>query len=163
MTTIKELMADAPQSCRKSETIQSAANQMEKSNVGFLPVVDENQKVIGTVTDRDIALAVGRAASPGQTLQVQEVMSPQVYTVHPDDDATAALKIMRTKQIGRLPVVDSEHRLKGVVSLMGITRKITSIREKDEFEHKGKENIINTLRSIAERNHHHDTVKTANP
>ncbi|HKC69800.1 MAG TPA: CBS domain-containing protein [Bacteroidia bacterium] len=58
---------------------------------------------------------------------------------------------MRTKKVGWVPVVDKEGRLKGVVSLMGIVRKIKDSSEKTELEYKGEENIINTLHALANR------------
>ncbi len=151
MKTVNEIMKSQPQSVTKNETLKSALNQMDKSNIGFLPVVDDNQKVIGTITDRDIALAIGKTSKSAQQIKVHEVMNSRVHCIKPEDDAASALKIMRTKQVGRLPVVDSENKLKGMVSLTGMARKIKNSKEQAELEHQGKENIVNTLHSLAER------------
>lgn len=152
MKKVKEIMTTEPFSCQQNETIQTVANQMSKSNVGFLPVVDDSKKVIGTITDRDVALAMGNTEKSAKDIKVQEVMNQEVHTISPEDDATTALKIMRTKQVGRLPVIDKEQHLTGVVSLMGIARKIKNTTEKDLLERQGDENIVNTFYSIAERN-----------
>lgn len=152
MKKISEIMTGTPLSCRANETIQSVASQMAKSRIGFLPVVDENKKVIGTVTDRDVTLAIGNTNKSANELKVQEVMSKEVETINPEAEATEALKIMRTKQVGRLPVVDSEEHLTGVVSLMDIARKVKDTPEKETIEHEGEENIVNTFYSLAERN-----------
>jgi len=152
MKQVKDIMNASPLSCRKDETIQEVSNQMSKSNIGFLPVVDENKKVIGTITDRNIVLAIGKANKAPDKLKVHEAMESTVHTISQEDSADKALEIMRTKQVGRLPVVDSERRLKGVVSLLGIARKIKDSSEKNELGSQGKENIINTLQGIAERN-----------
>lgn len=153
MKKVTDLMNAVPVSCSKDETIKNVVNQMSKSNIGFMPVVDENKKVIGTITDRDVALSLTKSDKTPDKLKVQEVMNASAHTIGQDEDASRALEIMRTKQVGRLPVVDKDLRLKGVVSLMGITRKIQNSNEKTEIEHQGKENIINTARAIAERNH----------
>lgn len=153
MKKVTELMNAAPVSCTKDENLKNVANQMSKSNIGFMPVVDESKKVIGTITDRDVALSLAKNDKTPEKIRVQDVMNQDAHTVSPEDDASRALEIMRTKQVGRLPVVDKDRRLKGVVSLMGITRRIRNANEKTEIEHQGKENIINTARAIAERNH----------
>ena len=152
MKTISEIMSTPPQSCEKNTTVQAVVNQMSKSNVGFLPVVDEDNKVIGTITDRDIALALGKSTKPVKELKVHEIMNPQVHSINPEEDASAALKIMRTKKVGRLPVVDKEKHLQGVVTFTRIARKINDGSERSELEHAGTENLVSTLYSLAERN-----------
>lgn len=152
MKKIKELMTAAPQSCRADATIKSVASQMAQSKIGFMPVVDDNKKVIGTVTDRDVTLAIGKSDKEAKDLKVKEVMHKNVQTIEPEADATEALKIMRTKQVGRLPVVDGEQHLTGVVSLMDIARRVKDTPEKETLEHEGEENIVNTFYSLAERN-----------
>jgi CBS domain-containing protein len=161
MKAVKEIMKTPAKSVVKSETIQSAAKTMYKSNIGFLPVVDENEKVVGTITDRDIALAIGKNSKPSQEIKVHEVMNSTIHTIKAEDDTAAALKLMRTKQVGRLPVVDSENRLKGIVSLMGIARTVKNDAKKEEVEYEGTENILNTLHSLAERNQKAEVVEEA--
>ncbi len=152
MKQIKEVMRTPPISCKKDETVQSVAKQMFRSNIGFMPVVDDNQKVIGTITDRDVTMAIGRSNKSSDDLKVHEVMNYNPHTIQPHETASKALEIMRTRQVGRLPVVDDEKKLKGVISLMGLSRKITDSQEKSEIEHQGKENILNTFRILALRN-----------
>ena len=125
---------------------------MTKSNIGFLPVIDEHKKVIGTITDRDVCLAIGKGSKPVNELKVYEVMNKKAHLVKQDEDVATALKVMRTNQVGRLPVVDDDNHLKGIVSLTHIVRKVKNSSEKEEIEYKGKENVINTLTAIAERN-----------
>jgi len=152
MQIIENIMHAQPEAVTKNDTLKSAASKMERSNIGFLPVVDENQKVVGTLTDRDITLAIGKASKGPQEMKVNEAMNSEIYTIRPEEDAAAALKLMRTKRVGRLPVVDSENRLKGVVTLTSIAKKINKSNDQKELEYNGKENILNTLRSIADRN-----------
>ena len=60
MKTVKEIMVSSPQYCGKHETLQTVAEKMSKSNIGSLPVVDENKKPIGIITDRDICLTAAQ-------------------------------------------------------------------------------------------------------
>ncbi|HXD93355.1 MAG TPA: CBS domain-containing protein [Bacteroidia bacterium] len=156
MKKVKEMMIDTPKDCEKSHSIQRVIAEMSKSNIGSLPVVDKDKKVIGVITDRDICVGLGKINKPLDELKVQEVMSTQAYTCTPEDDASTALKIMRTKKVGRLPVVDKEGRLQGVVSLNGIVRHHHENNEKVEEQYTGEENVMNTLHSIADRNHRYN-------
>jgi CBS domain-containing protein len=151
MEKVKEIMTDTPFSCKEDETIQQVANQMSKSNIGFLPVIDKNQKVVGTITDRDVVLSLARTAKTPAQLKVQEVMRKETHTVDPEDDATKALEIMRTRKVRRIPVVDSDKRLRGIVSLTGLARRIRNSSNRNHFEYQGKENIISTLHALADR------------
>jgi CBS domain-containing protein len=156
MKKIKEIMVDEPRHCEKSQSVQSVVTEMSKSNIGSLPVVDKNKKVIGVITDRDICVGLSNTNKPLTELKVHEVMSTQAHTCTPEDDASTALKIMRTKKVGRLPVVDKDGRLKGIVSLNGIVRHHHENNEKVEEQYPGEENVMNTLHAIADRNHRYN-------
>lgn len=151
MEKVKEIMSSTPFSCKEDETLQQVANQMSKLNLGFLPVVDKNQQVVGTITDRDVVLSLAKTAKTPAQVKVQDVMRKETHTVSPEDDATKALEVMRTRKLRRLPVVDSEKRLKGIVSLTGFARRIRNSSNRNQFEYQGKENIISTLHALAER------------
>lgn len=152
MKTIKEVMTTTVQTVDRNANLQAAANQMSQSRVGFLPVVDENHKLVGTITDRDVALAIGKINRSPAEVKVQDIMNKTVHTVRAEDNATTALNMMRTKQVGRLPVVDKDQHLTGVVTLMGIARQVKNTPDKRELESEGPDNILNTLYAIAERN-----------
>jgi CBS domain-containing protein len=153
MKTVKEIMITSPQYCGQNETLQALAEKMSKSNIGSLPVLDDNKKVIGVITDRDITLAagtqVGKKLSEIKVLDV--IQNRKVHTVTPEDNLQTALQIMRTKQVGRLPVVDKEQNLRGVVSLNHIVRQTHGSNEHAEIGYAGKENVFNTLHSLANR------------
>jgi CBS domain-containing protein len=152
MKTIKEIMVDTPHHCFKHETLKNISAKMHTANIGSVPIVDENKKVIGIITDRDIALALSRLNIPLGELKAQDVMTTKVHTIRPDDNVATALRIMRTRKVGRLPVVDNELKLKGMVSLNRILRNSHGSDESNELEYAGEENILNTLHSISERN-----------
>ncbi len=155
MKTIREIMVALPQQCTRNESLKEIVLRMDKSNIGCLPVVDESKKVIGIITDRDVALALCRGDKRVEDLKVHEVMTAKVHTIRPEDHTVSALKMMRTMRVGRLPVVDEEQRLKGMVSLNRILRNNYGTEEAPELEYAGAENILNTLHSIAERNSLH--------
>jgi predicted transcriptional regulator len=86
MKKIKDIMTGSPQSCSRNESIQMVASKMSKANIGFLPVVDENREVVGTITDRDVALAIGTTNQPVERLRAQDIMNSGAHTVTPDDE-----------------------------------------------------------------------------
>ncbi len=148
MKPIKEIMTLNPQSCLKNETLLSVSNQMSKFNIGALPVVDESKKVIGIITDRDIVLALCKIKKTLKQITVNEAMTSEVYTIDVEDDAANALNLMREKKIGRLPIVNRQNCLEGMISFNSISRKIY----KEDIEKAGKENVLNTLQEINDRN-----------
>ena len=147
MKNVKELMVTNILSCKKDETIQKVSNMMAQSNVGFVPVVDETQKVIGTITDRDIALAVGKMNKLPKDIKVSEIMHSEVHTVSVEADATKALEMMKEKHLGRLPVVDGEKKLKGVINIARIARN--SHEEEESGMEDGNQKLMETIHSLA--------------
>lgn len=92
---------------------------MTTSNIGSVPVYEENH-IIGIVTDRDIAIrALGNGAD-ASTLKARDVMSKDVVCAHDDLSVGAAVKLMRRKKVRRLPVIDDNRRMVGIVSVNDI-------------------------------------------
>lgn len=115
MQKIKELMSRDVKVISPDATIQEAAQQMRKGNFGMMPV-GENDKMIGTISDRDITI---RAVADGKDAgtKVREVMSDGIYWAFEDETVAEAAKIMSEHQIRRLPIVNAEKRLVGIVAL----------------------------------------------
>ncbi|HEX5228736.1 MAG TPA: CBS domain-containing protein, partial [Bryobacteraceae bacterium] len=112
---------------------------------GALPVV-ENGRAVGMITDRDIAIALGtRNAKAGETF-VREVALPKVFFCLPQDDIHSALNTMRAQQVRRLPVVDNEGALVGILSLDDI---VLFAEEKPASELTYTD-VIDTMKSIYE-------------
>lgn len=111
---LNEFMASPVFACKPNTTMQDAARDMARHNVGSL-VVEDGAGICGIVTDRDIALSIGRGAGP--QAPVEEVMSREVTTIGIDVDVPAAARIMRRTGYWRLPVVDHEGHALGMVSL----------------------------------------------
>ncbi len=118
---IQEIMSPTVHIADPNMTIRDAARQMRADNVGALPV-GENDRLIGMVTDRDITVrAVAEGRSAGNTT-VREVMSEGVCYCFEDDDVKEAAKLMAEHQVRRLPVLNRDKRLVGVVALADLGR-----------------------------------------
>lgn len=120
---IAEVMTQELVSCVPGCTAQAAAEMMRQHDVGILPVVFNrfSRKLLGVITDRDLSLAVVASGHPAQ-VEVQECMSASVVTCSPSDDVQSALHLMQEHQVRRLPVVDAEGRLVGLLSLADLIR-----------------------------------------
>jgi CBS domain-containing protein len=114
-TKVREVMTDRP-GCVSPETpVSEAARLMESEDVGSLPIL-EGDRLAGMVTDRDIVIrAVAREKDP-KGMPVRDVATRDVVTIRADEDLSEALKLMASYQVRRLPVVDDDNRLIGVVA-----------------------------------------------
>lgn len=118
---VSEVMTQDVETVTPDASLQEAALAMSRMDVGALPAVD-GDRLIGVITDRDIAVrAVALGKDPGST-HVREAMSPGVKYVHDYDDVDEVAEAMADLQVRRLPVVDREDRLVGIVSLADIAR-----------------------------------------
>lgn len=98
-------------------TLADAARIMAESNCGAVPIIDNDKKVVGMITDRDICLAMATATRPASQIFVEKVMSRRVFTCGPEDDLEMALQTMRTRKVRRLPVIGEDGRLQGILSM----------------------------------------------
>lgn len=114
---VREIMTDKPACCTPDETMQRAAQLMQEHDCGCLPVVEDTgtKRVIGTVTDRDLACR-GLAAGKGPDTAVREVMSKDPTCCRPDDDLRVVEQVMADKQVRRVPVVDQRGCCVGMVA-----------------------------------------------
>ena len=111
---ISDVMTHNPKTVKASDSIQTVANIMREEDAGAVPVV-EGGRVIGMVTDRDIVV---RAVADGDfTAKVSDVISDDVITASPDMTTAEAAGLMGEHQVRRLPVLDADDRLVGIVSL----------------------------------------------
>lgn len=119
---VRDVMSKDVQVARPGDTLQEVAERMRVGDFGFMPVAD-GDRLIGTITDRDITV---RAVAGGAacTAPVVEYISRDPYTARADDDLRIVLETMGAKQIRRLPVVDNDDRLVGVVSLGDLSTRV---------------------------------------
>jgi CBS domain-containing protein len=114
-TKVSDVMTTRPRAVTSDTPVTQVAELMEAEDVGSIPVL-EGEQLTAIVTDRDIVIrAVAKGKDP-RGMPVREVCSTEIITVSPDQDLSDALRIMATNQVRRLPVVDEENRLVGVVS-----------------------------------------------
>jgi len=122
---VRDVMTKDPSCVTPGATIREAAQVMQRENVGIVPVVEEkgNRRLLGVVTDRDIAVRVV-AEGRGADTRVSEIMSSsRITTCAPDDDVDNAMKAMATEQVRRIPIVDERGSLVGIVAQADIVRK----------------------------------------
>jgi CBS domain-containing protein len=116
MTQIKDVMTPRCEWIAPEKSANDAAQIMQQQDIGFLPVA-ENDRLIGMVTDRDIVLRTLAQAKDPAVTQVRDVMTPKTYYCYDDQDVEDVCNNMGEIQVRRLPVVNREKRLVGIVSL----------------------------------------------
>jgi CBS domain-containing protein len=114
---VQDLMTVSPEACHPDDNLAHAVSQLWKADCGALPVVDHAGRLAGILTDRDICIALGTRDARASESSVGSVMRTSVEMCEPDDDVLTALARMADRRVRRLPVVDAEHRLLGIVSL----------------------------------------------
>ncbi|TCT26901.1 CBS domain protein [Melghiribacillus thermohalophilus] len=115
MKSVREIMTKDVATVSTNDNIYEAAKKMHDLNVGFIPIVDDEQHLMGAVTDRDLVLR-GYANKKSGSAPITEVMSDELNSVSPETSLQEASQIMADKQIRRLPVVENG-KLVGIVSL----------------------------------------------
>ena len=118
---IRDLMTTEIETVTADQTAKEAAAFMLRADTGSIPVCDKG-KVIGMITDRDIAVR-GVAEGRGPETSVRDLMSNKVICANEDDDVAAIAQKMSDSQVRRLPVVDANDKLVGMVSLGDLSRE----------------------------------------
>jgi CBS domain-containing protein len=119
---IKDVMTSNPCSIDAEKSVAYAAKMMREEDVGLAPIV-EGDKLIGMLTDRDIAIRVVAEGRNPEQVKVADVASKQVVTIDPQQDLDEALRIMAKHQVRRLAVLEEDGKLVGVVAQADIARE----------------------------------------
>lgn len=119
---IQEIMTADVEVIPPDASISEAADRMRKLDIGVLPVCD-GDRLVGMVTDRDITVRATSESRDADQTYVRQVMTPRVIYCFEEDDAEEAEHIMQQKQIRRLPVLNRQKRLVGIVSLGDLATK----------------------------------------
>ena len=114
---VKEIMTLDAKAIWLTESLADTAQMMWENDCGVLPIIKDGRKVIGMITDRDICMAVAMRDTNPSSVSVEEVMTGQVYSLDPEDEVDHALEVMQEHKIRRLPVVNAEGELEGILSL----------------------------------------------
>lgn len=129
----KDVMTPNVQTCMPETSLATAAMMMWESDCGVLPVVNVSDHVVGMITDRDICMAAASQHRDPSAIAVAEVISGNIYTCKPDDDVRGALKVMNAMKVRRLPVVDDEGKLHGILSMNDAVLKARENGKKPEL------------------------------
>ena len=126
MKKCSEVMTENPVYALPDDTVEKVAQLMKKEDIGPVPVVDneQNKRLVGIVTDRDLALKVVAEGRDPQTTKVEEVMTRKLITCRPEDDVESAMKAMAQYQLRRIPVVDNDDRLVGIISQADVATRV---------------------------------------
>ena len=118
MKKCNEVMTKNPVCCLPNDRVAKAAALMQSRNIGALPVIENEQtkKLVGIVTDRDLALRVVAEGRDAKSTKVEAVMTPKVVTCLADDDLQKALDAMAEHQLRRIPVVDKDNKILGIIA-----------------------------------------------
>ena len=121
-TSVQDLMTANPKTIAGDGSIVDAAKIMRDEDVGIVPIVD-GDRLVGTITDRDIAIKVVAEGNDGRSTTVGEVASRDLVTVDPQQDLDEALRLMAQHQVRRLPVVEEDGRLVGILAQADVARE----------------------------------------
>lgn len=113
---VLKVMTKGAGTCGPGDTLAVAASVMWKHDCGMVPVV-EDSKVVGVITDRDIAIALGSRPLTAAEVKVSDVASRKPVTCHAEDKVETAIRKMKNSRVRRLPVVGPEGELTGVISV----------------------------------------------
>jgi CBS domain-containing protein len=128
---VKELMSTGVKSCREDADLSTATKLMWDADCGIIPVVNDDRQVVGVITDRDICIAAATRSMNPATIPVRDVMSRNVATCAETDDARVALSTLKDKRVRRLPVLDRQRCLVGVISLNDLAIRAELKRDSD--------------------------------
>jgi CBS domain-containing protein len=134
----EEIMKKDVECVSPRDTVQDAAIRMRDENIGFLPVCDQSKKVLGTLTDRDVAIRLVAAKKRASTF-IEDVMTREVVACRPEDDVRDAERAMARSHKSRIMCVGEDGRLLGVISLSDIA------------QHESGRRASETLREVSER------------
>lgn len=147
---VQDCMTSPAHSCTTAASLTAAAGIMWDYQIGALPVLDSEGHPVGMITDRDICMAAARKGRFAGEISVRETMSPNPFTVRPEEDLAKALDTMAARQVRRLPVVDRDNRLVGIISI----NDAAAAAEAGERDFRGRPevfaHIVATLRRIAQ-------------
>ena len=119
---VEQVMVTDVVTCAPHDSLRTAAARFRAEGCGTLPVVGPRGLVVGVVTDRDVCLAAGERDVPLSALTVADAMSRSLHACRPGDDVLGAERIMRERQVRRLPVVDAAGALVGILSIDDLAR-----------------------------------------
>ncbi len=117
---VKDVMTPNAKAIWLTESLADAAKLMWENDCGVLPIIQDGRRVVGLITDRDICMGSAMRDTNPSTISVEEVMTGQVHGIKPEDNIDQALQLMQQYQVRRLPVINPEGELEGILSMNDI-------------------------------------------
>jgi CBS domain-containing protein len=139
---VEQCMTKSPRTCFEGDSLESAARIMWETDCGSVPVVDSASRLVGIITDRDACMAAYTQGAPLHAIRLSSAMAKQVFTCGPKDTIESVEQRMGTHRVRRLPVVDGQRRVVGILSLGDLARKST--------KSSARASLGSTLASISE-------------
>lgn len=127
--TCEEVMTPSPACCQPNQTTVDAAEVMQREDVGLVPIVGTNTRLIGVLTDRDIALKVVAAGRDPRGTAISEVTTPDPVSCLPQQAVETVMELMASRQVRRVPIVDKDGAIVGIVSQADIATRLASPKE----------------------------------
>jgi len=126
MKKCNEVMTKNPLCCLPEDLVTKAAGLMKSENIGSIPVVENEQtrKLVGIVTDRDLTLKILAEGFDAKSTKVEAVMTRKVVTCRAEDDLQKALDAMSEHQLRRIPVVDGDHKIVGIIAQADVATRV---------------------------------------
>jgi CBS domain-containing protein len=126
MKKCHEVMTKNPVCCLPTDMVAKAAQLMRSENIGSIPVIenDQTEKLVGIVTDRDLALRVVAAELDAKSTKVEAVMTRKIVTCLAGDDLQKALDAMSEHQLRRIPVVDNDNKVVGIIAQADVATRV---------------------------------------
>ena len=126
MKKCNEVMTKDPVCCLPNDSVAKAAELMQSENIGSIPVIEnrQSQKLVGIVTDRDLALKIVAEGRDPKTTKVEAVMTHNVVTCRADDDLQKALDAMANHQLRRIPVVNNDNKIVGIIAQADVATRV---------------------------------------
>jgi CBS domain-containing protein len=126
MVKCSEVMTKNPVCCLPNDVVVKAAQLMNSENIGSIPVIanEQTKELVGIVTDRDLALKVVAEGWDAQSTKVDKVMTHKMVTCRADEDLQKALDAMSKYQLRRIPIVDNNNKILGIISQADVATRV---------------------------------------
>jgi CBS domain-containing protein len=142
---VKELMTKDVKACTEDTDLATVVKMMWDADCGIVPVVDGEGRVTGVITDRDICVAAATRRLDPASIHVNDAMSRHVATCSEDADPRSALEVLKERRIRRLPVVNRQNRLVGILSVNDLVARADFRPSSGGVS---VDDLLNTLRAI---------------
>lgn len=135
MAKCSEVMTREPVACEPADSIKRVAEVMKRQDVGGVPVVDSksSRRLVGIVTDRDIVVKIVAGGRSVDSSTARDAMTANAATCHEDQDVSVALSLMAKRKVRRMPIVDAEGRLVGIIAQADVATRVNEDKATGEL------------------------------